>query len=153
MARARVVRAFRYSPELANFRRDTYQGTTIASFCTDLNRKLAFAKEHEPELAAVGAGKDFQAKLETKLRTLETDSGTQEAAVASLPDNNRAFCEAKGHLYFILKDIIKSRPRPARQRTRSSSEIQFEGAVPEGSEGKSGGGSAGAGTSAGEVKE
>ena len=64
MARARVVRAFRYSPELANFRRDTYQGTTIASFCTDLNRKLAFAKEHEPALAAVGAGQDFQAKLE-----------------------------------------------------------------------------------------
>jgi hypothetical protein len=38
--------------------------TTIASFCTDLNRNLASAKEHEPELAAVGAGKDFQAKLE-----------------------------------------------------------------------------------------
>jgi hypothetical protein len=73
-----------------------------------LNRKLAFAKEHEPELAAVGAGKDFQAKLETKLRALETDSGSQEAAIASLPDNNRAFCEAKKRLYFILKDIINT---------------------------------------------
>jgi hypothetical protein len=86
----------------------TYQGTSIAAFCTDLHRKLAFAKDHEPDLALVGAGKDFQAKLETKLRALETDSGAEEAAIASLPDNNRAFCEAKGRLYFILKDIINA---------------------------------------------
>jgi hypothetical protein len=116
-----------------------------------LNRKLAFAKEHEPELAAVGAGKDFQAKLEAKLRALATDSGSQEAVIVSLPDNNRAFCEAKGRLYFILKDIIKSRPRPARERTRGSGEVQLEGAVPAGSEGGGGGGRAGAG--AGEVAE
>ncbi len=103
-----VVRAFRHSPELANFRRDTYQGTTIANFCTDLHRKLAFAKEHEAELAPVGAGKEFQAAMETKLRALESDSGAQEAAIASLPDNNRAFCEAKGRLYFLIKDIINA---------------------------------------------
>jgi hypothetical protein len=103
-----VVRTFRHSPELANFRRDTYRGTTIANFCTDLNRKLAFAKEHEAALALVGAGKDFQAALETKLRALESDSGAQEAAIASLPDNNRAFCEAKGRLYFLIKDIINA---------------------------------------------
>jgi hypothetical protein len=103
-----VVRAFRHSPELATYQKGTYQGATIANFCTDLNRKLAFAKEHEPALAAVGAGQDFQAKLETKLRALESDSGAQEAAIASLPDNNRAFCEAKGRLYFILKDIISA---------------------------------------------
>ena len=63
----------------------TYQGTSIPAFCTALNRKLAFAKEHEPDLAAVGAGKDFQLKLETKLRSLETDSGAESdgAAIAS----------------------------------------------------------------------
>jgi hypothetical protein len=86
----------------------TYRGTSPSAFCTDLNRKLAFAKEHEPELALVGAGKDFQASLETKLRAFETDSGAQEAAIASLPDNNRTFCEAKGRLYFLLKDIINA---------------------------------------------
>jgi hypothetical protein len=73
----------------------TYQGTSIPAFCTDLNRKLAFAKEHGPDLAAVGAGKDSQLKLGTKLPALETDSGTERdgAAIASLPDNNLAFCE------------------------------------------------------------
>jgi len=88
----------------------TYQGTSILAFCTDLNRKRAFAKEHEPDLAAVGAGKDFQAKLETKLRALETDSGAERdgAAIASLPDNKRAFCEAKGRLYYAIKDIINA---------------------------------------------
>jgi len=88
----------------------TYQGTSIAAFCTDLHRKLAFAKDHEPDLALVGAGKDFQAMLETKLRALETDSGAERdgAAIARLPKDNRAFCEAKGRLYFILKDIINA---------------------------------------------
>jgi hypothetical protein len=103
-----VVRAFRHRPELAQFRQGTYDGSSVAAFCTDLNRKLAFAKEHEPELAAVGAGKEFQAKLETKLRALETDSGAQEAAIASLPESNRAFCEAKGRLYYLLKDFINA---------------------------------------------
>lgn len=103
-----VVRAFRHRPELAHFRQGTYQGTTIANFCTDLNRKLAFAKEHAAELASVGASKDFLTKLETKLRALESDSGSQEAAIATLPDNTRAFCEAKGRLYYIIKDIINA---------------------------------------------
>ena len=66
---------------------DLARPLSTSAFCTDLNRKLAFAKDHEHELAAVGAGKDFQAKFETKLRALETNSGAQEAAIASLPDN------------------------------------------------------------------
>jgi hypothetical protein len=103
-----VIRAFRHRPELIQFRQGTYQGSTVSGFCTDLNRKLAFAKEHESELAPVGAGKDFQAQLETKLRALEAGSGAQEAAIASLPDSTRAFCEAKGRLYFFIKDIINA---------------------------------------------
>ena len=73
----------------------------MSAFCTDLNRKLAFAKEHEPELAAVRASKDFQLKLETKLRA----PAAQDAAIASQPDNHRAFCEAKGCLYFIVNAV------------------------------------------------
>ena len=56
----------------------------------------------------MGAGKDFQAKLETKLRAFEAGTGAQEAGIASLPDSNRAFCEAKGRLYFLIKDIISA---------------------------------------------
>jgi hypothetical protein len=56
-------------------------GTSISG--TDLNRKVAFAKDHEPQLAAVGAGQDFQAKLETKLRALESDSGAERMAPPS----------------------------------------------------------------------
>ena len=87
---------------------DLARPLSTSAFCTDLNRNLAFAKDHEPELAPVGGGRDFQAKIETKLRALETNSGAQEAAIASLPDNTRAFCEAKGRLYYIIKDIINA---------------------------------------------
>jgi hypothetical protein len=66
------------------------------------------AKKYEPDLAPVGAGKDLIAKIEPKLRALEADSGAQEAARASLPDSTRAFCEAKGRLYFLIKDIINA---------------------------------------------
>jgi hypothetical protein len=52
------------------------------------------------------ARRDVIAKLEAKLRALEADA--QEAAIARLPDSNRAFCEAKGRLYFIIKDIINA---------------------------------------------
>jgi hypothetical protein len=98
------------SKRRATFRQGTYEGTSPADFCTDLNRKLTFAKDHEPQLAAVGDCKDFQSKLEIKLRALEADSGVERdgAAIASLLDNNRVFCEAKGRLYFILKDIINA---------------------------------------------
>ena len=103
-----VVRAFRHRPELRDFQGGTYHGTTIAAFCTDMNRKLAFAKKYEADLAPVGAGKDLIAKLETKLRAFEAGTGAQEAGIASLPDSNRAFCEAKGRLYFLIKDIISA---------------------------------------------
>jgi len=53
----------------------------------------------------VGAGGDFLAKFEAKVRALEASSGAQEAAIASLPDNRRSFCESKGRLYFAIKDI------------------------------------------------
>ena len=73
-----------------------------------MNRKLAFAKKYEAELAPVGAGKDFIAKLEPKLRAFEADAGAQEAARVALPDSTRAFCETKGRLYFLIKDIISA---------------------------------------------
>lgn len=103
-----AVRAFRHRAELAQFRQGTSQGSSVAGLCTDLNRKLALARENEPALALVGAGKEFQDKLEAKLRALEASSGAQEAAIASLPGGNRAFCEAKGRLYFLIKDIINA---------------------------------------------
>jgi hypothetical protein len=53
----------------------------------------------------VGASSDFLAKFEAKVRALEASSGAQEAAIASLPDNRRSFCESKGRLYFAIKDI------------------------------------------------
>jgi len=103
-----VVRSFRHRPELRDYQGGTYHGTTIAAFCTDLNRKLAFAKKYEADLAPVGAGKNILDKIETKLRAFEADTGAQEAGIASLPDSNRAFCEAKGRLYFLIKDIINA---------------------------------------------
>jgi len=100
-----IERGFRTKPELVEFRQGTYHGTNIPALCTDLNRKLAFAKDHAAALAPVGANQDFIAKLETKVRALEAAGGAQDAALASLPDNRRAFCEAKGRLYFAIKDI------------------------------------------------
>jgi hypothetical protein len=68
---------------------------------SNINRKLAFAKEHQADLAPVGASSDFLAKFEAKVRALEASSGAQEAAMASLPDNR---C-SKSRLYFAIKDI------------------------------------------------
>lgn len=45
---------------------------------------------------------------EVKLHAFEISSGAQEAAIASLPNNTRAFCAAKGRLYFLIKDIINA---------------------------------------------
>jgi hypothetical protein len=103
-----VVRVYRHRPELLQYNQGTYHGTSVSAFCTDLNRKLGFAREHEAALAAVGAGKEFQDALEAKLRALEADSGVQEASLARLPDGNRAFCVAKGRLFFIMKDVINA---------------------------------------------
>ena len=50
----------------------------------------------------------LQAGREGPLRAFEADTGAQEAGIASLPDSNRAFCEAKGRLYFLIKDIISA---------------------------------------------
>jgi hypothetical protein len=100
-----MERAFRARPELTEFRQGTYHGTNVPALCTDLNCKLSLAKDHAEELGRVGAGKDFLSKLETKLRILETSSGSQDATLSSLPDNRRNFCEAKGRLYFAIKDI------------------------------------------------
>ena len=36
---------------------------------------------------------------------MEADSSAHEAAITRLPANTRAFCEAKGRLNFVIKDI------------------------------------------------
>jgi hypothetical protein len=124
-----VERAFATRLELAQFRQGTYHGTNVPALCTDMNRKLAFAKDHEPALAAVGAGKDFQAKLEAKVRALETRSGAQEAAIASLPDNRR--------LLRSQRPPLLRHPRPHRRlpisllgRPGGRLEVQPQGIVP-----------------------
>jgi len=103
-----ATRAFRHQAELVQFRQGSNQSSSASGLCTDLNRKLAFAKEHVAELEPVGAGKEFQDKLEAKLRAFEVSSGAQEAALAGLPNSTRAFCIAKGQLYFAIKDIINA---------------------------------------------
>ncbi len=100
-----VERVFRNQPELAEYRQGTYHGTNIAALCTDLNRKLAFAHQHESRLAPVGAGKQFLDSLQAQVRALEQSSGAQDAAIVSLPDNTRSFGEIKAQLYYIIKDF------------------------------------------------
>jgi hypothetical protein len=100
-----VDRAFRGKPELAQYRQNTYRGTSVASTCNDLNIKLAFAKEHQAQLDPVGINAAFLAKVEAEVRALEKSSGAQDAAITQLPDATRAFCEAKGRLYSAIKDI------------------------------------------------
>jgi hypothetical protein len=103
-----ATRVFRHSPELLQFRQGGHQGSSVSALCTDMTRKLAFAREHESELGRVGAGKEFLDRVEVKVRALEASSGAQEAAISNLPNNNRAFCIAKGILYFAIKDIINA---------------------------------------------
>jgi hypothetical protein len=74
-------------------------------FKPERNIKLAFAKEHQAKLSPVGVTAAFLAKVEAEVRALEQSSGAQEAAIAQLPANTRAFCEAKGRLYLAIKDI------------------------------------------------
>jgi hypothetical protein len=100
-----VERAFRHKPELAQYRQSSYRGTSIAATCNDMNIKLAFAKEHQPQLAPVGVTAAFLAKVEAEVRALEHSSGAQDAAITQLPESTRAFCEAKGRLYNAIKDI------------------------------------------------
>jgi hypothetical protein len=100
-----VDRAFRGRPELAQYRQSNYRGTSVAATCNDMNIKLAFAKEHQSRLSPVGVTAAFLAKVEAEVRALEQSSGAQEAAISQLPASTRAFCEAKGRLYFAIKDI------------------------------------------------
>jgi hypothetical protein len=44
-----VERVFTARPELAQFRQGTYHGTNVPALCTDINRKLASAKEHQAD--------------------------------------------------------------------------------------------------------
>jgi hypothetical protein len=103
-----VDRAFRGAPELAVYRQGSYYGSSVAATCTDVRRKLAFAKEHPEPLARVGVTPAFIAKLESEVQALEQLSGTQDAALAQLPESTRAYCEAKGRLYTLTKDIISA---------------------------------------------
>jgi len=100
-----VERAFRGKPELAQYRQHSYRGVSVAATCNEMNFKLAFAKEHQAQLAATGATAAFLAKVEAEVRALENTSGVQDAAITQLPESTRAFCEAKGRLYNALKDI------------------------------------------------
>jgi hypothetical protein len=77
-----------------------------ASIAQDAHLEAGHTRRGARQGALPHARRDVIARLETKLRALEAD--TQEAAIARLPDSNRAFCEAKGRLYFIIKDIINA---------------------------------------------
>ena len=103
-----VTRAFTGKPELAQYRQNNQKGSSLAATCTDLNTKLAFAKEHQAQLAPFGATAAFLAQLEANVRALEQSSGTQNASLAQLPDTTRNFCEVKGRLYLAIKDIISA---------------------------------------------
>lgn len=103
-----VDRAFRGEPELAVYRQGSYYGSSVAATCTDMHRKLAFAKEHPEPLARVGVTAQFIAKIESEVRTLEQLSGAQDTALAQLPESTRAYYEAKGRLYNLTKDIISA---------------------------------------------
>jgi hypothetical protein len=71
----------------------------------DVNLNLAFAKEHQAQLAPVGLTAAFLAKVEAEVRAHERSSGAQDAAITQLPTAIRTFCEAKGRLYLAIKDI------------------------------------------------
>jgi hypothetical protein len=100
-----VERAFRNKPELAQYRQNSYRGTSVAGTCNDVNVKLAFAKEHQTELLPAGVTPAFLGKVEAEVRALEQSSGAQDAALTQLPESTRTFCEAKGRLYNAIKDI------------------------------------------------
>lgn len=103
-----VDRAYAGKPELAQYRQSTTRSNGTAAACTDVNTKLAFAKERQSQLAPFGVTPAFLAQLETNVRALEQSSGNQNAALAQLPDNTRAFCETKGRLYLAIKDLISA---------------------------------------------
>lgn len=103
-----VDRAFSGKPELAQYRQSNARGASIAATCTDVNYKLAFAKEHQAQLAPIGVSNEFLAQMEANVRALEKSSGTQNASLSQLPESTRAFCEAKGRLYLATKDIISA---------------------------------------------
>jgi hypothetical protein len=103
-----VERAYAGKPELAQYRQSSTRSNGIAATCTDVNEKLAFAKERQAQLSPFGVTAAFLAQLEANVRALEQSSGSQNAAIAQLPDSMRAFCEAKGRLYLTVKDIISA---------------------------------------------
>jgi hypothetical protein len=100
-----VERVFRHQPQYDDFRRGTYHGTNVAELCVDLIRKIAFAREHVADLAPVGISNDFLTKFETEVHDLERSSGDQDQKLSSLSAQTRAFCEAKGRLYFLLRNL------------------------------------------------
>jgi hypothetical protein len=100
-----VERVFRHRPEFAGFRQGTYHGTNVAALCVDLSRKIAFAKEHAVDLAPVGISDDFLVKFEAQVHAVELSSGQQDLKLATLPERTRSFCEAKGWLYFLLRNL------------------------------------------------
>jgi hypothetical protein len=103
-----VDRAFRGAPELAVYRQGSYYGSSVADTCTDMHLKIAFAKEHPEPLTRVGVTPAFIAKLESEVAALEKLSGAQITTLAQLPESTRAYYEAKGRLYNVIKGIIRA---------------------------------------------
>jgi len=100
-----VERVFRHDPQYTEFRQGTYHGTNVTALCVDLTRKIAFAKQHAAALAPVGISSEFLTNFEAQVHTVELASGQQDQKLAALPTRTRAYCEAKGRLYFILRNL------------------------------------------------
>lgn len=100
-----VSRGFRHSPVRAEYRKDTHHGHSVPLLVADMRRKLALAEAHADALAKKGASRRFLDDTKAKVDALEQRDAQQETALANLPDKTRAFCEAKGRLYFAIKDI------------------------------------------------
>lgn len=77
----------------------------MAALCADMTRKVAFAKENVVALARVGITDDLLTQIQTSVAQLERNAGEQEKTVHTLPDATRAFSEAKGRLYDLIRDM------------------------------------------------
>jgi len=100
-----VRRVFRHRSELSRFPQGSFNEDNVSALCSDLNGKLAFAREHETELAQVGINREYLTKVQARVRALEESARLEGAALASLASSVRSYCENKGRLYFAINDI------------------------------------------------
>jgi hypothetical protein len=103
-----VKRQFRARPELTRFGQGGYRGRNIGKFCTDLVRRLAFAKEHVAELTPKGATTEYLMAVENQTHDLENASAKKEATTRALPGVTRQLNEAKGRLLLDILDIANA---------------------------------------------